>query len=404
MSRENSPLIVGDYWLDKRRDGLSPDIWQIATYAKKSRSIVYRSTKRRTVDVDAAKEFLRSYEALQRSKQKGQDPAEAELVPHLFNFIRERGPDILRLDTVKSSFRAWIGFLMQDEIGTSATVADITPGVVARFRRWRMGPHEWSVEWGGKVFYNKSEGVSGQAVQRNIEDLRAALNYAEGERRIVAPKVPSVDKKHRQKKVKDVLTVAQLGAIFGYAKSDDESVWRELCLMLATACRPGVALAFDPAAQWSDGLIDLHPDGRELTDKRNAVVPAIEPLGPILEAWKASPHEAVKSRRTWWRTARRVLGLPPTVEAYLIRHTVTTHMDEQGVPGAQMSGITGHLPSSRGVARTTSQHYLHYDPRKATRAKAVLTKFFKSVMAESAKWTADHSLTIPERGKPKSLA
>ena len=127
-------------------------------------------------------------------------------------------------------------------------------------------------------------------------------------------------------------------------------------------------------------------------------------LVPILAAWKESPHEVVKSRRTWWRTARRVLGLPATVEAYLIRHTVTTHMDEQGVPGAQMSGIVGHLPSSRGVSRTTSQHYLHYDPRKAARAKAVLTKFFKAVMAESAKWTADHSLTIPERGKPKSLA
>src|SRR5690606_1761405 len=140
MPREDSPLIVGAYWLDKRRDGKSPDIWQIATYSGKSRSVIYRSTKQRTVE-DAAP-ILRAHEALERSRAHGQDPRTAELLPHLFNYIRERGPDIHRLDTIKSSFRAWIGFLMQDELGTQATVADITPGVAARFRRWRMGPHE----------------------------------------------------------------------------------------------------------------------------------------------------------------------------------------------------------------------------------------------------------------------
>ena len=65
MSRENSPLIVGDYWLDKRRDGKSPDIWQVATYAPKSRSVVYRSTKQR--DLELAKGVLHSFEAAQRS-------------------------------------------------------------------------------------------------------------------------------------------------------------------------------------------------------------------------------------------------------------------------------------------------------------------------------------------------
>lgn len=404
MPRENSPLIVGDFWLDKRRDGLSPDIWQVATYSGKSRSVVYRSTKRRTVDLEAAKAFLRAYEAQSRSKQQGQDAATAELLPHLFNYIRERGPDIRRLDTIKSSYRAWIGFLMQDELGTGCTVADITPGVIDRFRRWRMGPHEWSVEWNGKTFKNASEGVSGHAVQRNIEDLRAALNYAEGERRIEAPKVPSVPKKHIKKQQKNALTTGQLGALLGYAR-EDKGVYRELCLMLATSCRPGVAMAFDPndPRQWDGQTIDLQPEGREETDKRNAIVPAIAPIVPILEAWMADPHERVASRKTWWRTAKRVLSMPG-VEAYDIRHTVTTYMDAQGVPGAQMSGIAGHLPSSRGVARTTSAHYLHYDPLKADRAKAVLTKLFVAVMREADRWAADQARTKPIRGKPIVLA
>lgn len=199
-------------------------------------------------------ESLRAYEAQSRSTRQGQDPADAELLPHLFNYIRERSPDVARIDTIKSSFRAWIGFLMQDELGTGATVADITPGVIARFRRWRMGPHSWEVEWAGdQTFRHKSEGVTGHAVQRNIEDLRAALNYAEGERRITAPKVPSVDKKHRQAPAKTVLTVRDLGAIVGYAR-EDVGIWRELCLMIATGFRAR-------GGRWQAHMFALrHPD------------------------------------------------------------------------------------------------------------------------------------------------
>lgn len=401
MSREESPIIVGDFWLDKRRDGKSPGIWQIATYSEKSRSVVYRSTKCRTVDLEAAKEKLRAHEAAERSKAKDQPPSTAELLPHLFNYLRERGPDIGRLDTVKSSFRAWIGFLMQDELGTGATVADITPGVVTRFRRWRMGEHGWEIEWDGKIFRHASKGVSGHAVQRNIEDLRSALNYAEGERRTVAPKVPSVDSKLRTGGTAQVLSTEQLGTLWAYAR-EDIGVWREIALMIGTACRPGAAMAFDPVKQWSKGLIDLQPDRPE-TDKRNAIVPTIEPLRPILEAWKEGPHPQVKSRKTWWRTARRALNMPG-VEAYDIRHTMTTYLDEAGVPGAQISGVTGHLPSSRGLARTTSRHYLHYDPRKTTEVVAALTTFFQEVARHADQWTADHQRTKPIRGRPITVA
>jgi hypothetical protein len=157
MPREDSPLIVGDYWLDRRRDGRSP-YWQITHYSEAARSDVYRSTKRR--DVEGAGEVLRAYEAAQRSKAKAQPADQAEIVPHLFNYLREQGPDVLRLDTVKSSFNAWIGFLQQDELGTTATIADIDKNFAARFRRWRMGPHEWEIEWADKTYRHKSKGVS----------------------------------------------------------------------------------------------------------------------------------------------------------------------------------------------------------------------------------------------------
>ena len=401
MSTE-TPYRFGDYWLAKRRDGKSPDIWQVACYSGKSRSVVYRSTKRRTVELEAAKEFLRAFEADQRSR-KPQAIDHSELLPHLFNYLREHGPDVMRLDTIKSSFRALIGFLQQDELGTGAMVSDVNKVMLTRFRRWRMAPHEYEVQWGGKTFRNKSRGVTGETVQRNIEDLRSALHHAEDAGRITAPKVHSVDKKLRSEARDTVLTSAQLGAIWGYAKPD-EGVWRWIALMMATASRPGPALAFDPATQWLDDVIDLHPEGAERSDKRNAVVPVIDPMIQILKAWRESPHEVVKSRKIWWGTMRRALGLPADVTAYTIRHTVTTYMDQAGVPGAELSAIAGHLPSQRGIARTTSKHYLHYDPRNCPKAKRALTKFFRSVEAAADQWLADHVRTIPLRGAPISVA
>jgi integrase len=243
--------------------------------------------------------------------------------------------------------------------------------------------------------------VTGLTVQRNIEDLRAALNHGEGERRFEAPKVPSVDKKLRVKAERPLASVKTLGALLAYSREDKE-VHRELCLMLGTSCRPGVALAFDPKAQWDGEMIDLQPDARLLTDKRNAIVPMIEPLKPVLEDWAKSPHDSVASRKRWWRTARRALGVD--LEAYDIRHAVTTMLDDSGVPGAQISGITGHLPESRGVARTTSKHYLHYDPRNALQAKRALTKVYRAVMAEADRWSADHLRTKPAYGQPITIA
>jgi integrase len=396
MSRENSPFICGDYWLDKRRDGKSPDIWQIARYSETSRSVVYRSTKRGAVG--DAEQVLRSYEAEQRSR-KPQSTGDAELLPHLFNYLREHGPDVIRLDTIKSSFRAWIGFLMQDELTTGARVSDIHKVSVARFRRWRMAPHGYEVEWGGRMFRHASTGVTGETVQRNIEDLRSALYHAEAAGRIVAPKIPSVDKKLRSRPRDTVLTPKQLGAIWAYAR-EDVGAWRWIALMLGTAARPGQALGFDPAVnEWDSEALDLLKPGEAETEKRKAVVPTIAPLVPILTEWRSSPHQPVRSRKRWWRTMRRALAVSASVDPYAIRHTLATFMDNEGVPGAELSGIAGHTPSHRGLSRTTSKHYLHYDPRTATKAKRALTKFFRMCEAEAEKWAADHLRTIDEKGR-----
>lgn len=401
MPRQPERYSDGEFWLDKRRDGKSPDIWQIARYSGKSRSVVYRSTKCRTVELDAAKAILHAHAAEQRSKARGQTPEESPLLPHLTNYVREHGEDIARLDTVKSSMRAMIGFLQQDELGTGATVADVNKIMLARFRRWRMGPHGWEVEWGGKTFRHQSEGVSGEAVQRNLEDLRAALNHAEAAGRVEAPKIPMVAKELRSEPRNRVLTFEEIGALWGYARAD-WPVWRELCLIIATGCRPGAAMDFDPDQQWHGETIDLLPVGKARTKKRRPIVPAIEPLRPILKGWQQLPHAQVASRKTWWRTARRATGVD--AEPYAIRHTLLTYLDGAAVPGAQYSGLAGHIPASRGTARTTAKNYLHYDPRNAPELESALTTFWGRAWEAADQWCADHLRTKPVRGRPISIA
>jgi hypothetical protein len=92
------------------------------------------------------------------------------------------------------------------------------------------------------------------------------------------------------------------------------------------------------------------------------------------------------------------------VNPYTIRHTVATYMDDEGVPGAQLSAIAGHLPSHRGIACTTSRNYLHYNPMNCPKAKRVLTKLFRAVEDGASSWSADHLRTTPTRGHPISLS
>jgi integrase len=133
------------------------------------------------------------------------------------------------------------------------------------------------------------------------------------------------------------------------------------------------------------------------------VVPVIEPLKPILKGWQALPHSPVKSRKTWWRHMRRLLGLSDDVTAYTIRHTVLTYLDSAGVPGAQYSGLAGHVPDTRGTATTTATNYLHYDPANAGELRAALTSFWGQCWSESEQWCADQVRSKPIRGKPISL-
>lgn len=405
MSRETSPYVVGDYWLDKRRDGKSPDIWQIATYAEKSRSVVYRSTKRRSLG--DAKARIHAYVAEQLAKQP-QQVEDAEVLPQIMLYWQEHGRDASRPDVIAGSIRSFIGFLAQDEATPHATVAQMTPALFTRFRKWRMGAHSYSVPWKGKEYPVTSPGIRGESVQRALDDIRAALNHAASNGRIpYAPKVPSVPTTMRSP-ARDVrVTLDDLGAMVGFAAPmiDKETgadlnlgFRRWLLLMIATACRPEAGLAFQPS-QASGELIDLNPKDRPRTKKRNPVIPLIEPFKAVLADWRASPTPLVRSRRTAWRTMRRALDLPAAVIPKTIRHTIATELRSMGVPGEQISGLLGHVAMSR-----ITEVYAKYDPAYLAETKKALTIIFEEVMRRSETWAADHRRTKEGNGPVKVIA
>lgn len=387
---------VGDYWLDKRRDGKSPDIWQICRYSEKSRSTIYRTTRAR--DLEDAKAALHAFVQAERSKRP-QTADAALIVPQIGLYWREHGKFAHGPATIAGSLRAFVGFLMQDEIGETAAISDLSPVVFTRFRKWRMAPHSFTVKWAGKDMTLNSEGVQGESVQRNLDDVRAALNHAAANGRIpYAPKVSSVPTELRSP-ARDVrVTLEQLGAMIGFALQDtvtakepivtDRFYARWLWLMIATACRPEAGLKFDPREQWRGDLIDLQHKDASRTKKRNPVVPAIEPFKPILEQWRGDNGEPVHSRGRAWRTMRRALRLPDNVIPKTIRHTIATELRRRGVPAEQISGLLGHVAMNR-----TTEVYAKYDPSYLREAKAALTTIFTEVQAHAESWAADHQRT-----------
>lgn len=395
MGREERRLYtVGEFWLAQRAE--SPFL-QIRWYDERTKTTRGKSTRRRTVE--EAIPVILAHEEAARSKRL--QPADQVLAATTFlDFWKERGRTRKNAATIASSLRIFLGFLEQDRVTIGATVAEMTPDVFKRFIHWRQQQHDYSVEWMGETFAHSSKGVSGEAIQRNLDDVRAALNHAEAFGRIPhAPKVRSVDSELRSPPRDVTLSMAQLGAIVGYAAYELPAL-RWVLGMLATGSRPDAVLAWNVGQQWRHRrlIFDTHPTGWAYTKKRNATVPVIPEFRPWLEAWADAPHRPVKSRKTWWRTMRDALGLDEDIVPKTIRHTVATELRARGVPESDVEGLLGHRMSNR-----TTAVYAKYDPTRLRAAKQELSSIWQEVCASANEWFTNQIRITAARKRPNCV-
>lgn len=392
MGRETSPHIIGQFWLDRRPDGKS-DAWQIAWYDGKARTVRYRSTRCKGLS-DAVAAIDAHYAA---SKARGRQDASAALVPQLLLYWDEHGQHAVSPEQIASSLRVFIAFLMQDEIGLDLTFADVTPALFRRFTSWRMGPHSHALDWKGRHYARRSgTGVRGETVQRNLDDVRAALNHAANEGRVpYAPKVPSVEARHRSPPRSRVLSAAELARIIGYAM-DDPPLLRFVLAQIATMARPEAVRAWRPwqQADMTTGVFDTHPPGAPRTKKRNPTLPIPIWWRDWLAEWIASGDMLPVQMRSRWATMRRALGLGADVEAKTIRRTMATWFAASGVPQTEIEMMLGHR------ATGATGHYIHVRAEHLQHVRTTSDLIWLRLMFLVRSWRADHLRTIPARGAP----
>lgn len=387
---------VGRFWLALRPDGRSP-FYQIRWYDEATKTTRGKSTGCRELAGAKAAILAHVQDDLTAGPQRSEDAA---VVPLLLRYYSDRGHSRRNAGAVDSSLRIFTAFLDQDRAGIDVTVAGLKPDVFQRFIAWRSGPHAWDIHWRGKQYAHASPGVSGEATQRNLDDVRAALNHAASMGRIpFAPKVRSVDSDMRSPARSAKLTIDQLGSIVGYAAYDLEAL-RWVLAMIATGARPDATLQWSVAAQWEErgSNFDTHPKGWPITKKRNAIVPVIPEFRPWLMAWAGYPHKPVKSRKTWWRHMRAQLGLPADIVPKTIRHSVATELRSRGVPMDEIAGLLGHTGDRR-----ITQGYAKYDPSRLPHAKLELSAIWNEVCASANKWLTDHIRSSGLRGVPISV-
>lgn len=394
MSRDTSPYVVGDYWLDTRRDGKAPGIWQIAS--NRGRTVIYRST--RTRELSDAKALLHAHVEEERARTTRQAPTEAGVAAVLVTYYREKGSKAVNHDQTSRSLRTFLAFLLQDEAGHGAVVTDLTPALFERFREWRMKPHSFQLAWFGENFdYASAHGVSGATVQRNINDVRAAVHHAADNMRIThAPRIADLDERYKSPPRERVLTINEMARIAWYA-SHNPDLFRFVALQFGTAVRPMAAMAFDPRTQFDAkrGLIDLQPGAAPQTRKRNSILPAIKPLRMVLRRWAKDHSESVASRKTAWRVMRRTLALSADVHPKTIRHTVATMLyEDETVPEREVVEMLGH---DGKLARTT-KIYAKYRPDRLKNVTRALTALWCAVHREARAYSADHLLSTKGRG------
>jgi integrase len=212
-----------------------------------------------------------------------------------------------------------------------------------------------------------------------------------------------VEAKHKNALRERVLTMDELGKIAWYARRHSPALFRFVALQVCTSVRPEAAKRFNPVEQYNDRskLIDLQPQERARTKKRNAIIPAIRPMQVVLRRWQQDKFEPVDSNKTAWRHMRKELGLSDDVFPKTIRHTIATMLyNDPTVPERQVSEMLGH----EGKLSRTTLLYAKYDPTRLAEAVQALTTIWRAISKAARKFDAVHLLSTGRGAGGKFVA
>lgn len=403
MPKRTSPLIMGDYWLDKRRDGKSADIWQIAFVKVGTNSITYKSTKTR--NLEDAKKALETFFLTSRAgapsirPPKPPNPMSVPVIPQLYRYWEQHGCNCITSDSIVRHLREFKAFLEQDAVGPNATFDDMDRGVWERYRSWAMSARSYTVEWYGKRHKSHSKGVCGATFRRALASVKAAFNLAYEDRIIPhlwkIPPLPSALKSPPRDRL---LTTEEIGAMIGYATdARDEALLNWIRIMLATGVRPVAGFRLVPSDQWDETTkrLDLHPAGTPRTKKRNPRAPVVPQLLTLLLShvgpWIPTnvKHHTLNRR---WRIMREALGFSEEVVPKTFRHTVATALADARVSDLHIAMILGHVefPSWR-VQEAFSPRY--YDSVIPT-----LSELWNEAHRWADQWLNDYAIVSTRRG------
>lgn len=401
MPRRSSPLIMGDFWLDRRDDRRS-DVWQIASYDKTTKRIRFRTTRVR--DLEAAKIVIQRYVI---NRIAGHDtideppkpkPLDIPLIPALLDYWRVHGSKAISAAGIAYNLRAFIAFLQQDKVGEECTFESLTKDVWERFRSWRMKPHRFIVRWEGKLYHCLSRGVAGPTFKRNLTDGKSAINHAV-ENRLVPYRnpIPRLPSEFQSRPRTRVLSMAEIGAMLGYA-ADDPPLRNWILLMLATGGRPEATALMVPSQQYLPAYarLNLQPVGRPTTTKRNPIVPVIPELAALLVdhdgPWVLAGLRLYTLRQRW-RTMMEILGFGPEVVTKTFRHTVASNLEWDGAAEVEISVLLGHSPP-----RSSRPEYAHFSPRYLSSVVAPLRRMWTEAHAVACEWRAEFAVIATSQG------
>lgn len=217
-------------------------------------------------------------------------------------------------------------------------------------------------------------------IRRELEVLRAAINHAERQRRILYAPHVYLPAKPRHKDV--WLTRDDIARLLWACRDYHVRTYlpRFILLALYTGARKRAVLDL----KWSQvdlrtGRVDLNPPGRAPTAKRRPIVNVPRTLLGHLRRWHRNRHTDYVIERVdngaWGPVGDPKKGLAaagrrsgrPDVTPHVLRHTAGTWMAQNGV---SMHDIGGYLGQSTAEA---TEIYMHHHPDFQNNARAGLT-------------------------------